>query len=66
VDFLARMFSKPNIVMLKSNSDPVKKGEPILRLTEGRNEVIVGTGAAKQFAGLDVGGALRGAGVCDA
>jgi glycine cleavage system H protein len=40
-DFLARMFSKPNIVMLKSNADQVKKGEPILRLTEGRNEVIV-------------------------
>jgi glycine cleavage system H protein len=40
-DFLARMFTKPQIVMLKSNADQVKKGEPILRLAEGKNEVIV-------------------------
>lgn len=40
-DFLARMFSKPQITMLKSNTDHVRKGEPILRVTEGSNEVIV-------------------------
>jgi glycine cleavage system H protein len=40
-DFLARMFSAPTIVLLKNNSDRVLKGEPILRVTEGNNEVIV-------------------------
>lgn len=40
-DFLARMFSKPQITLLKSTADQVKKGEPILRVTEGKNEVIV-------------------------
>ena len=40
-DFLARMFSQPQIALLKNNADPVKKGEPILRVTEGKNEVIV-------------------------
>jgi glycine cleavage system H protein len=40
-DFLARMFSKPSITMLKHNAEPVMKGEPILRVTEGSNEVIV-------------------------
>lgn len=40
-DFLARMFSKPQITMLKSNTEHVVKGEPILRVTEGKNEVIV-------------------------
>lgn len=40
-DFLARMFSAPQITMLKNSSDHVKKGEPILRVTEKENEVIV-------------------------
>lgn len=40
-DFLARMFSKPGITMLKNNTDHVMKGEPILRVTEGNNEVVV-------------------------
>jgi glycine cleavage system H protein len=40
-DFLARMFTKPNIILLKNNSERVMKGEPILRVTEGNNEVIV-------------------------
>ncbi|MFA5834059.1 MAG: glycine cleavage system protein H [Bacteroidota bacterium] len=40
-DFLARMFSSPSITMLKNNLDHVSKGEPILRVSEGKNEVIV-------------------------
>lgn len=40
-DFLARMFSEPQIALLKNNSDKVRKGEPILRVTEGNNQVIV-------------------------
>lgn len=40
-DFLARMFSKPQITMLKANAEHVAKGEPILRVTEGKNEVVV-------------------------
>lgn len=40
-DFLARMFSTPQITMLKKNSEHVAKGEPILRLSEGKNEVVV-------------------------
>ena len=40
-DFLARMFSTPQIVMLKQNAEHVSKGEPILRMTERNNEVIV-------------------------
>jgi len=40
-DFLARMFSKPHITMLKVNDEHVIKGEPILRVTEGSKEVIV-------------------------
>jgi glycine cleavage system H protein len=40
-DFLARMFSKPQITLLKNNGEPVTKGEPILRVSEGKNEVLV-------------------------
>lgn len=40
-DFLARMFSKPTIALLKNNGEQVKKGEPILRIVEGENEVII-------------------------
>jgi glycine cleavage system H protein len=40
-DFLARMFSAPQITMLKNNTEHVSKGEPILRMTERNNEVIV-------------------------
>jgi len=40
-DFLARMFSKPTIALLKNNGEQVKKGEPILRIAEGKNEVII-------------------------
>jgi glycine cleavage system H protein len=40
-DFLARMFSTPKITMLKNNTDRVAKGEPILTVSEGKNEVIV-------------------------
>jgi len=40
-DFLARMFTKPHITMLKKNSDRVSKGEPIVRIAEGKNEVVV-------------------------
>ncbi len=40
-DFLARMFSTPQITLLKNNTDRVSKGEPILRVSEGKNEVIV-------------------------
>jgi glycine cleavage system H lipoate-binding protein len=40
-DFLARMFSKPSITILKKNNDLVQKGEPILRVAEGENVVIV-------------------------
>lgn len=40
-DFLARMFSKPHITLLKNNEEHVVKGEPILRIAEGKNEVVV-------------------------
>lgn len=40
-DFLARMFSTPTITLLKHSADPVMKGEPILRVSEGNNELIV-------------------------
>ena len=40
-DFLARMFTKPRITMLKHNSEHVAKGEPIVRIAEGKNEVVV-------------------------
>lgn len=40
-DFLARMFTKPQISLLKHNGERVMKGEPIVRIAEGKNEVIV-------------------------
>src|SRR5512147_2828859 len=40
-DFLARMFTKPQITMLKHDTERVIKGEPIVLITEGKNEVIV-------------------------
>ena len=40
-DFLARMFSDPSITLLKKNSDKIHKGEPLLRVTEGNNQIIV-------------------------
>jgi len=40
-DFLARMFTKPQITMLKRDSESVVKGEPIVRIAEGKNEVVV-------------------------
>ncbi|MFA6469900.1 MAG: hypothetical protein WCW35_13460 [Bacteroidota bacterium] len=40
-DFLARMFTEPRISMLKNSADLVRKGEPILRVAEGNNELIV-------------------------
>lgn len=40
-DFLARMFSAPQVSLLKNAAEHVVKGEPILRVSEGSNEVIV-------------------------
>ncbi len=40
-DFLARMFNKPQIEMLKTAGENVVKGEPIVRLKEGVNTIIV-------------------------
>ena len=40
-DFLARMFTLPQISMLKRDSERVIKGEPIMKIFEGKNEVIV-------------------------
>jgi glycine cleavage system H protein len=40
-DFLARMFNRPSIAMLKNNGETVLKGDPILRLDEGKNTVVV-------------------------
>lgn len=40
-DFLARMFRKPSITMLKHDGDVVVKGEPIVRLEEGNNTLVV-------------------------
>jgi glycine cleavage system H protein len=40
-DFVARMFNRPEIEMLKSNGDTIKKGDAILRLKQDEKEVIV-------------------------
>lgn len=40
-DFLARLFTHPEITMLKQNGDSVTKGDPILQLKEGANTVVV-------------------------
>ncbi len=40
-DFLARMFTRPKITMLKRDSEQVTKGEPIVLIAEGKNEVVV-------------------------
>lgn len=40
-DFLAQMFKTPVITLLKSATDRVMKGEPILRIAEGENDVLV-------------------------
>jgi glycine cleavage system H protein len=40
-DFVARMFNRPEIEMLKSNGDNVRKGDAILRLKQDDKEVIV-------------------------
>lgn len=40
-DFLARMFTTPRITMLKNKFEHINKGEPILRVIEGKNEVTV-------------------------
>jgi glycine cleavage system H lipoate-binding protein len=40
-DFLAHMFTTPRISMLKTAAERVEKGEPILRIAEGQNEVVV-------------------------
>jgi glycine cleavage system H protein len=40
-DFLAHMFKTPQITMLKNATEHVTKGEPILRLAEGKNELLV-------------------------
>lgn len=40
-DFLSRMFFKPSIALLKNDGEMVSKGDPILRLDEGKNTVIV-------------------------
>ncbi len=40
-DFLARMFSRPTITLLKNDRDHVTKGEPILRVSEGDKNVVV-------------------------
>jgi glycine cleavage system H lipoate-binding protein len=40
-DFLAHMFTMPRITMLKAAAERVEKGEPIMRITEGQNEVVV-------------------------
>jgi len=40
-DFVARMFNRPEIEMLKNNGDTIKKGDAILRLKQDEKEVIV-------------------------
>jgi glycine cleavage system H protein len=40
-DFLAHMFTKPRIAMLKRVGESVEKGEPIMSMAEGPNEVLV-------------------------
>jgi glycine cleavage system H protein len=40
-DFLARMFHKPRIAFLKNADQRVERGEPILRISEGANEIVV-------------------------
>jgi glycine cleavage system H lipoate-binding protein len=40
-DFLAHMFKTPRVAMLKNVNEPVAKGEPIMRIAEGTNEVLV-------------------------
>jgi len=40
-DFLARMFTKPQITLLKTAAERVGKGDPIIRIEEGNNSVIV-------------------------
>jgi glycine cleavage system H protein len=40
-DFLARMFRTPQVALMKNVDEPVHRGEPILRLAEGSNEVVV-------------------------
>jgi glycine cleavage system H lipoate-binding protein len=40
-DFLAQMFTAPRLTMLKAAAESVQKGEPIMRLAEGPNEVFV-------------------------
>ncbi len=40
-DFVARMFNRPEIEMLKVNGDAIKKGDAILRLKQEEKEVIV-------------------------
>jgi glycine cleavage system H protein len=40
-DFASRMFSTPEVTLLKTEGDAVKKGESIIRLQEGRNAVTL-------------------------
>jgi glycine cleavage system H lipoate-binding protein len=40
-DFLAHIFRTPRVAMLKNVGDAVARGEPIMRLAEGNNEVVV-------------------------
>lgn len=40
-DFLSRMFIKPSIAILKNGGETISKGDPILRLDEGNNTVVV-------------------------
>ncbi|MDD8017831.1 MAG: hypothetical protein PHP42_05625 [Bacteroidota bacterium] len=40
-DFLARMFTRPSVMFLKMTGDHIVKGEPIVRLEEGNNKVVV-------------------------
>ena len=40
-DFVTRMFTRPEIEMLKVKGDSIKKGDAILRLKQDEKEVIV-------------------------
>jgi glycine cleavage system H protein len=40
-DFIARMFNTPSITLLKNDREQVKRGEAILKMREGKNEITV-------------------------
>lgn len=40
-DFVARLFGTPAVTLLKNDHDTVRKGDPILRLNEGKNELVL-------------------------